>query len=240
MPEISVVVPVLNEEENILPLIAEINNALKDKYDFEIIYVNDGSTDNTLEKLKFARKTFSNLRILTHQRKCGQSAAFRTGVLHAKSPVIATLDGDGQNDPANIPAMYELYKTKSANSNLRLVAGHRAHRQDSLNKKISSKLANAIRKAMLRDNTPDTGCGLKVFSREDYLLLPFFDHIHRYMPALFIREGFSLESFIVNHRPRERGISKYGFWNRALVGITDLLGVMWLIRRMKRSAVVEE
>jgi len=229
-PEISVVVPVKNETENLAPLIQEISENLRGTERFEIVYVDDGSDDDTTSQLLALSKQTAELRVFRHQVCCGQSAAVATGVKMAQAPVIATLDGDGQNDPADIAALLSRFRQENDPEKI-LVAGHRVKRQDSWVKKVSSRFANAIRAAILQDDTPDTGCGLKVFSREAFLAMPKFDHMHRYLPALMIRAGGKVVSLPVNHRPRERGTSKYGVWNRLWVGIYDLFGVRWLIRR---------
>jgi len=230
---VSVVVPVRNEAPNIAPLIAEIRAALSGA-PHEIIYVDDGSDDGTLEAL---RAIAPPVVIRRHRVGCGQSAAIVTGVRASQGRWIATLDGDGQNDPADLPA---LLARAQAEAGLVLVAGHRVHRRDSRVKKISSRLANRIRASLLGDNTPDTGCGLKVFPRQAFLELPAFDHMHRYLPALFIRAGGRVVSVPVGHRPRLRGASKYGTWDRLWVGIFDLAGVAWLQRRWKRPEQVDD
>ncbi len=235
-PDISVVVPVKNEEDNVIPLIEEIYKALNDYKSFEIVYVDDGSDDKTPEVLLNAQKKFPMLKIIRHEKSCGQSQAVATGVKYAEADVIVTLDGDGQNDPADIPALIKKSEEQAEPSNV-LIAGHRHKRKDSFNKRISSKLANKVRRALLKDNTPDTGCGIKLFYREAFLDMPRFNHMHRYLPALMIRRGGEVISVHVNHRHRERGLSKYGFWNRFWVGIVDLLGVMWLIRRASVPSV---
>jgi dolichol-phosphate mannosyltransferase len=231
-PVLAVVVPVKNEADNILPLVAEIDAALAGKHVFEIIYVDDGSDDRTPEMLRDARAKFPALRIVRHKNSCGQSAAVATGVKAARAPIIATLDGDGQNDPADIPALVRrlLDEAPEARS-LLLVAGFRHKRRDDGIRKASSRIANRVRAGMLKDDTPDTGCGLKVFTREAFLDMPRFDHMHRFLPALMIRRGGKVVSVPVNHRPRERGVSKYGVWNRLWVGIVDIFGVMWLQNR---------
>jgi dolichol-phosphate mannosyltransferase len=228
--DLSIVIPVRNEAGNIAPLVAEIGAALNGKAEYEIIYVDDGSTDATAAELAGLEATNKRLRVVRHAKSCGQSAAIRTGVKIASAAWIATLDGDGQNDPADIPALWQIARAAPLAPPL-LIAGHRAHRRDSGTKRWSSKISNAVRRAMLHDDTPDTGCGLKLFSRALYLDLPFFDHQHRFLPALVLREGGIVRSLPVNHRPRERGASKYGTWDRLWVGIADLFGVMWLRRR---------
>ncbi len=230
---LSVVVPVRNEAPNIAPLIGEIRAALAG-VSHEIIYVDDGSDDGTREALCAIEPP---VLVRRHRVGCGQSAAIVTGVRAAQGRWIATLDGDGQNDPADLPA---LLMRAQAETGLVLVAGHRVQRRDSRVKKISSRLANRIRASLLGDNTPDTGCGLKIFPRQAFLELPAFDHMHRYLPALFIRAGGRVVSVPVGHRPRLRGASKYGTWDRLWVGMFDLAGVAWLQRRWKRPDLVEE
>ncbi|WP_417841941.1 glycosyltransferase family 2 protein [Terasakiella sp.] len=236
-PEMSVVVPVKNEAENIQPLIEEICAALEGKISFEIVYVDDGSDDETPQKLRDMQAKLDNLRVVTHRQSCGQSTAVRTGVKQAQGRVIATLDGDGQNDPADIPALYDEL-VKDDNQDFLLMAGWRAKRHDSAFKLWQSRNANKIRAGLLGDNTPDTGCGLKVFTREAFLDLPYFNHMHRFLPALMIRRGGRVQSVQVNHRARERGVSKYGMWNRLWVGIVDIMGVMWLQSRGKVPEIV--
>lgn len=238
--DLSVVIPVKNEQDNVLPLLAEIHTALEGKFDYEIIYINDGSTDRTPQVLVEARSTYPRLRILTHKLSCGQSTAVRTGVKAARAPWIATLDGDGQNDPADIPNLMAATRAAGAPANLWLIAGWRKKRRDTWIKRISSKIANRVRSGLLKDATPDTGCGLKLFKREVFLDLPYFDHMHRYLPALVLRAGGQIQSVEVNHRHRERGVSKYGLHNRLWVGIVDLFGVSWLQRRAKQPQVTEE
>jgi len=236
--DLSVVIPVCNEEESIGVLIEEITQALAQKYQHEIIVVDDGSTDTTLEVLLKIKKDLPTLRVIKHLQNSGQSTAVRTGVQHAKSAWIATLDGDGQNDPADIPNLYN----ELANQNLDpwlVVAGYRKKRKDTWLKRISSKYANSIRDRLLRDGTPDTGCGLKVFARDSFLALPYFDHMHRYIPALFQRQGGRVVSVEVNHRHRMQGTSKYGFHNRLWVGIVDILGVRWLQNRARLTGTQE-
>lgn len=237
--QVSVVVPVKNEADNILPLIEEIHAALEGRADFEVIYVDDGSTDATPQRLTQARARFPRLRVIRHRESCGQSTAVATAVRAARHPWIATLDGDAQNDPADIPALLEAVSPGRRTPGLELVAGWRSKRNDSGLRKLSSRIANDVRGGLLGDRTPDTGCGLKVFSREVFLRLPFFDHLHRFLPALYLREGAQVVSVPVNHRPRVQGRSKYGVHNRLWVGIVDLFGVMWLQRRMKRPVIEE-
>lgn len=235
---ISVVVPVKNEQDNVEPLVREIAAALGGFAEFEIIYVNDGSTDNTASVLKHLKSAFPMLRVITHRSACGQSQAVATGVKHAKFEWIATLDGDGQNDPADIPALLNTLSYPSQPANLQLLAGWRNKRQDTFVRKLSSKIANGVRSRFLKDSTPDTGCGLKVFARATFMELPHFDHMHRFLPALVQRNGGAVVSVPVNHRSRERGTSKYGIHNRLWVGIVDLFGVAWLQRRVRRPEVI--
>ena len=229
-PEISVVVPVCNEAENVEPLAREIHAALASRH-YEMIFIDDGSTDETAAILRRLKAELPALRVLRHSFRSGQSAAVASGVRAARGPWIATLDGDGQNDPADIPKLLEA--RKSAHPKVKLFAGWRTTRRDSFNKRISSKIANGVRSRMLRDATPDTGCGLKLFERDTFLALPYFDHMHRYLPALVKRAGFESVSIPVGHRPRTRGVSKYGMLDRLWVGLADLRGVAWLMRRAK-------
>lgn len=239
VPVIAIVVPVKNEAENVVPLIEEIHAALAGRLEFEVIYVDDGSDDATPAVLAEAAKAYPRLRTFRHRESCGQSQAVATGIRHARAPLIATLDGDGQNDPADIPAMVERWQGAAEGVRAKmLIAGWRAKRRDTASKRIASKLANAIRAWALKDATPDTGCGAKLFPRDLFLDLPRFDHMHRFLPALVIRAGGSVQSVKVNHRSRERGQSNYNNLRRALVGVPDLLGVMWLMRR-SRNPVVE-
>lgn len=234
---VSVVVPVKNEQDNVEPLVREISAALSDQSEFEIIYVNDGSTDNTARVLAHLKTEFPMLRVMTHHASCGQSQAVATGVKHARYEWIATLDGDGQNDPADIPALLNTLADPTQPANLQLLAGWRNKRQDTFIRKLSSKVANGVRSRFLRDRTPDTGCGLKVFARATFMELPHFDHMHRFLPALVQRNGGAVVSVPVNHRSRERGTSKYGIHNRLWIGIVDLFGVAWLQRRVRRPEV---
>jgi len=239
MPDLSVVIPVQNEEENIRLLIDEVRQALDGVLDYELIYVNDGSTDSTLEILNEVRTDFHLLHIISHETGVGQSTAVRTGIISARSSLIATLDGDGQNDPADIPALYDTF-IKHADEGVVLVNGYRKKRKDTFIKRLSSRLANGIRGWLLDDDTPDTGCGLKVFSREVYLDIPFFDHLHRFLPAMMINEGGRVMSVEVNHRERQLGSSHYGFFDRLWVGIFDIMGVIWLKSRTTHPVVAKE
>ena len=234
---LSIVVPVRNEQDNILPLLAEIHAALAERAEFEVIYVDDGSTDATPARLGEAMARYPRLRVLRHEASCGQSAALMTGFRAAQGAWIAMLDGDGQNDPADIPKLVAA-RTGGA-ADLQLVAGHRRRRKDDWLKRISSRVANGVRARLLGDATPDTGCGLKLIRRSACLELPFFDHMHRFLPALVQRNGGVTVSVEVNHRPRSHGASNYGLFDRLWVGIVDLCGVMWLQRRARRPRVSE-
>jgi dolichol-phosphate mannosyltransferase len=235
-PSVSVVVPVRNEAGNIAPLVEEIARALAGTA-FEIVYVNDGSSDGTEAELSALMASRPWLRQIRHASSCGQSAAVRSGVVHARAPVVATLDGDGQNDPAFLPA---LLAKLTADPKVGLVAGQRVGRKDTGFKKLQSRIANGVRKAVLRDGTRDTGCGLKAFRRDLFLSLPYFDGLHRFLPALVRREGFDIAYADVVDRQRRHGVSNYGLWDRLWVGILDLLGVWWLVRRKKRVPDVSE
>ena len=245
--QLSVVIPVRNEAENILPLLVAIHAALAGHSDFEVVYVDDGSSDATPARLAEALKAHPRLRVLAHAESCGQSAALVTGFRAARGEWIATLDGDGQNDPADIPKLLaardgaggRASTPASTPSNLQLVAGYRKKRQDTWLKRFSSRVANGVRSRLLGDATPDTGCGLKLILRSAVLELPTFDHMHRFLPALIQRNGGATLSVEVNHRPRTRGTSNYGMFDRLWVGIVDLFGVMWLQRRAKRPRVRE-
>jgi dolichol-phosphate mannosyltransferase len=237
-PAVSVVVPVRNEAGNIASLVAEIAAALDGKWPFEIVYVNDGSTDETEAELKRLMGLYPWLRRVRHAQSCGQSAAVRTGVAAARAPLVVTLDGDGQNDPAFIPAM--LRTLEAGGAGMGLVAGQRVGRKASGFKKLQSRIANTVRGAVLRDGTRDTGCGLKAFRRDVFLALPYFDGLHRFLPALVKREGKTIGYVDVVDRPRHTGVSNYGMWDRLWVGILDLAGVWWLIRRRKRVPEIAE
>jgi len=242
MPEaisLSVVVPVKDEAGNVAPLASEIAAALKAERNYEIIFVDDGSNDATAAEL-LALKPALPLRVLVHERNLGQSRALRTGVRAARGELIVTLDGDGQNDPADIPKLLALFRAEAANPAFAMVAGERVKRRDNWQKRLASRFANGLRRSLLGDNASDTGCGLKVFRREAFLALPYFDHMHRYLITLMLREGYQLRFVPVSHRPRGTGRSKYGVWDRALVGVRDLLGVMWLKRRFRGPAETKE
>lgn len=238
---LSVVVPVHNERENIAPLVDEIVATLSGVVSFEIVYVDDGSTDGTSEMLRKIQMRVPMLRVLTHDRSAGQSTAIRTGVLAAHGRWIATLDGDGQNDPADIPGLL----TRACSLAVQrgdervLIAGWRTHRKDSGFTRWQSRIANGVRSRLLGDGTPDTGCGLKVYARSTFIALPYFDHMHRFMPALVRRDDGDVVSVPVNHRPRTRGASHYGVWNRLWTGLVDMAGVVWLARRARVPQVAE-
>ena len=227
-PHVSVVIPVLNECGNVAPLIDELDATMGVRMPFEVIIVDDGSTDGTTEEIATLVETRRWCKTIRHARSAGQSAAIRTGVRSAKAEVIAVLDGDGQNDPADLPTLIGHLEMLPG---INMVVGRRIGRQDSWVRKLSSRLANSVRNAALHDGIKDTGCGLKAFYRDDFLDLPAFDHMHRFLPALIQRGGGRVHCVPVNHRPRMHGKSKYGVGNRLWVGITDLLGVMWLQKR---------
>ena len=230
VPDFSVVVPVRNEADNISPLIAELKTVMTALQSYEIVIVDDGSDDATPEVLRDQARACPELRVIRHRSSAGQSAAITTGVNEARAGIIITLDGDGQNDPADIPALLDRFR-EADNPDLLLVTGERQKRRDSLLKRLSSRVANAVRGTLLGDHTPDTGCGLKVFSRPAYLAMPGFDHMHRFLPALMLCQGGHVLSVPVNHRARQHGVTKYGVFDRLGVGIVDLFGVMWLQRR---------
>lgn len=238
--KISVVIPVCNEADNVEPLAREIQHALRPHGPFEIIFVDDGSTDGTVAALRAARSSgIPEIRLLLHSVRCGQSVAVLTGVRAAQAEWVATLDGDGQNDPGDIPAL--MAAQASAGQSLRLVMGNRkAARKDTWLRKVSSRVANSVRGWMLGDGTPDAGCGIKLMHRATFLELPRFNHMHRFLPALYQRAGSQVISVPVRHRPRTRGVSKYGLHNRLWVGIVDLFGVRWLIRRKPAQVQISE
>lgn len=238
-PDLSVVIPMYNEEGGAAELVREIDATFTD-LTYEIIAVNDASTDATESALLSLKSEVPALRVLSHAKNSGQSRAVRTGILAARAPVIATLDGDGQNVPGDIPKLYAHLNRPDAPALLALVGGERQKRQDSQAKLIASRAANAVRKKFLKDEANDTGCGLKVFWREAFLRLPYFDHVHRYIPALMVREGFLTEFLPVSHRPRSHGQSKYTNFGRAAVAVRDLLGVSWLIARSRSPQDIQE
>jgi len=238
---VSVLIPAKNEASNLTPLLQEIRSALVGE-DYEVIVVDDGSTDNTLAELRaLKRGGFHQLRIIRHARSLGQSTSIFHAATVARGHWLATLDGDGQNDPADIPGMLSLVRgSEGLAGGIKLVAGHRVNRRDTASKRWASRFANGLRSRLLKDATPDTGCGLKVIEREAFLRLPYFDHMHRYIPALIQRHKGRMIVHPVNHRHRVAGVSKYGNIDRALVGILDLVGVWWLIKRTKLDATPEE
>lgn len=237
--DLSVVVPMFNEADGAPALVREISAAL-DTVDHEIIVVNDGSTDQTLAALDRTRPSVPRLRIISHTLNAGQSRALRTGVLAARARIIATLDGDGQNDPADIVKMYHALLAGKVPENPAMIAGERVARQDTASRKLASKIANGLRSRLLGDGIRDTGCGIKVFRRSFFLRLPYFDHMHRYLPALMQREGCTVASMPVSHRSRKYGRSKYGIFDRVTVGIRDLSGVMWLLKRARSPGNIRE
>jgi dolichol-phosphate mannosyltransferase len=236
-PSVSVVVPVRNEAGNIAPLVAEIASALAGRT-FEVIYVDDGSTDGTGAELTRVQAQYPFLRQIRHARSCGQSAALRSGMLAARAPLVVTLDGDGQNDPAFLPKL--IAELERGAPRIGLIAGQRVGRKATAFKRFQSRFANTVRGAILRDGTRDSGCGLKAFPRDLGLALPYFDGLHRFLPALVRREGRDIGYVDVVDRPRQHGVSNYGFWDRLWIGILDLCGVWWLIRRKKRVPEISE
>ncbi|KFE33473.1 glycosyltransferase family 2 protein [Thioclava atlantica] len=238
MPEISIVIPAKNEAPNIASLLDEIDAACAPVCDYEVIVVDDGSDDGMGDIVRARMATHPQLRLLRHPRSGGQSAGVHSGVLAARGTIICTLDGDGQNPPSELPALMAPLRAPGSDA-IGLVAGQRVGRQDTLSKKLASKFANKIRSAMLKDGTRDTGCGLKAFRREAFLALPYFDHMHRYLPALFSRDGWQIAHVDVSHRARGGGRSNYSNLQRGLVGIVDLMGVAWLLRRRKKARAAE-
>jgi dolichol-phosphate mannosyltransferase len=235
---VSIVVPVRNEADNVAPLVKEIVAALDSRSAYEIIYVNDGSTDATGERLSELTRSHPQLRQLRHATSSGQSAAIRSGVRAARGAIVATLDGDGQNNPAFLPEL--ILAIENGGDRVGLAAGQRVGRKDTGFKRWQSRAANAVRNAILHDGTRDTGCGLKAFRREVFLSMPYFDGLHRFLPALVRREGLDIAYVDVIDRPRHSGVSNYGFFDRLWIGIMDLAGVWWLIRRKKPTPVATE
>ncbi len=238
MTDVSIVIPARNEAPNIATLLDGIDAALAPVCDYEVIVVDDASDDGMAEVLRTRRATAPRLRVLRHDRSGGQSAAVHSGVRVARGALIATLDGDGQNPPEELPKLLAPLMVPGSEA-VGLVAGQRVGRQDTLSKKLASRFANGLRARILKDGTRDTGCGLKAFRREAFLALPYFDHMHRYLPALFARDGWAVAHVDVSHRPRGGGRSHYSNLQRGLVGIVDLAGVAWLLRRRKKSRPTE-
>lgn len=238
MTSVSIVIPMKNESGNVESVLGEIAAACDGKADYEIIIIDDGSTDDTAEKVLTLRARHPTLRLLQHPRSAGQSAGVHSGVLAAKGNVICTLDGDGQNPPSELPKLFTPLLADHTGM-LGLVAGQRVGRQDTTSKKLASRMANALRARILKDGTRDTGCGLKGFRRDAFLTLPYFDHMHRYLPALFKRDGWEIALVDVSHRERHAGRSNYSNIQRAFVGIYDLIGVSWLLRRRKKARPTE-
>lgn len=237
--QLSVVVPVHNEALNVEQLIKEISAALGERFLYEIIFIDDGSNDDTLIRLQNLMPHYPLLRVLSHRRCCGQSRAIHTGINAARYPWIITLDGDGQNDPADIPQLIDTYQRHDDKDCLWMLVGYRHRRHDTVWRRFSSFFANYIRQMALHDHTPDTGCGLKLFLRDKFLTLPYFDHMHRFLPALVLMSGGQVASTKVGHRRRHHGRSKYGTLDRLSAGIVDLLGVIWLKKRHSLPVVEE-
>ncbi|HEB69518.1 MAG TPA: glycosyltransferase [Desulfobulbus sp.] len=238
--QFSVVVPVLNEEDNITPLILELEQLMPEQEPFEVIFVDDHSTDNTPEVLFRYSMKFPWLRVVRLSRQSGQSAALCYGIRNARSSIIVSMDGDGQNDPSDIPNLVDVYHRVELHSRCCLVNGYRVQRKDSGWRRFSSSFANSVRSRLLKDDTPDSGCGIKVYSRERFLELSSFNHMHRFLPALIRQHGGEVVSVAVNHRPRSSGASHYGTLDRLFAGIIDLTGVLWLGKRVIPSGLVEE
>jgi len=240
MINLSIVIPMKNEAGNIGALLRDIDAALADRADFEIVVVDDCSDDGSVEVVRERARAAGHVRLLRHDRGDGQSAAIHSGVAHARGEIVCTLDGDGQNPALELPKLFAPFLAPDAPAGLGLVAGQRVNRKDTWSKRTASCLANGLRSRMLRDDTRDTGCGLKAFRRSAFLELPYFDHMHRYLPALFVRAGWAVMHVDVGHAPRRAGRSKYSNFQRATVGIVDLLGVAWLQRRARKATVMSE
>lgn len=237
---LSIIVPAKNEKENIEPLVIEIVTALKQQQHFEIIYVDDGSDDGTFEEIvRLQQSDYPMLKVIQHQYSVGQSGAIYTAVKASQGQLIITLDADGQNDPADIPAMLEKARMQPADSHF-CIAGYRKNRKDTAWKRFQSRVANRIRSKILNDGTPDTGCGLKILPRTTFLSLPYFDHMHRFIPALVTRLQGNVEVVVINHRDRQAGVSKYNMWGRLKVGVVDMFGVMWLQKRYKKPVIAKQ
>lgn len=229
--QLSIVVPVKDEAENVAPLAREIAAAIGNEAQREIIFVDDGSADTTAQELLKLKREMPALRVISHARNAGQSRAIRTGVRGARGPIVVTLDGDGQNDPADIPKL--LAALRAGPPKLALVSGVRVNRKDTFAKRFTSRIANGFRGWVLGDHAKDVGCSLKAFRRDAFLALPYFDNIHRFIIPLMLREGYEVRFVDVNHRQRTRGASKYNMRNRLFVGLTDIAGVLWLKRRYR-------
>jgi dolichol-phosphate mannosyltransferase len=242
VPSISILIPAKNETANLPVLLGEIQRAMQPREDYEVLVVDDGSTDGTFATLQeVQRDGFAALRIFRHARSLGQSTSLYRAAQRARGSWLVTLDGDGQNDPADIPRLLALVEgTEGDPAGIKLLAGHRINRRDTFIKRISSRFANGLRAWILRDDTPDTGCGLKVIARDVFLQLPYFDHMHRFIPAMVQRHGFRKMVVPVNHRHRIGGRSNYGTIDRAMVGIVDLFGVSWLLLRTRLYCATEE
>jgi glycosyltransferase involved in cell wall biosynthesis len=238
-PEFSVVAPVRNEAENVEALVKEIAEALSGRA-YEMIFVDDSSTDDTRERLQALKAKYPALRVLGHRKNAGQSRAVRTGVLAARADTIVTIDGDGQNDPADLVGLIGQLNRADAPAGLAMIQGRRGKRSDSSWKRFGSRVANSVRGAMLKDKSPDSGCGMRAFRRDAYIQLPYFDHMHRYMPALMISEGFGVEAREVGHRPRRHGRSNYTNFGRLGDAWSDMRGVMWLRRRRRSPGGIDE
>ena len=239
-PQLSIVIPAYNEAECLGPLLGELQDALDRWQPYEVLCVDDGSTDQTAQMLRSIRERYPELRIVRHRSRCGQSTALWTGIRRAKAPWVATLDADGQNDPRDLLRLLEARNQSPEREELWLVTGIRRRRRDTLLKRVSSRVANAVRSRLLRDGISDTGCGLKLMHRARILTIPNFDHMHRFLPALVMRGGGRILTVEVGHRPRTAGTTKYGVRNRLFVGVVDVVGVLWLQRRATHPIIEEE
>ncbi|MDB5431197.1 MAG: glycosyl transferase family 2 [Caulobacter sp.] len=237
IPDVSVVVPVFDEGGNAPALAREIAAAFAGR-NYEMVFVDDASRDDTRALLVALKAELPQLRVVAHARNSGQSRAVRTGIMAARAPIVVTLDGDGQNDPADAPKLVDALA--AGPPELTLVGGERVKRQDTIWKKWASRIGNGVRKRLLKDTCNDTGCGIKAMRRDAFLRLPYFDHIHRYIPALMLREGYQVAFRPVNHRPRGEGVSKYTNLGRLWASMSDLFGVMWLQTRGRNPQGVDE
>ncbi|HEX3429275.1 MAG TPA: glycosyltransferase family 2 protein [Rhizomicrobium sp.] len=236
---LSVVVPLKDEADNVGPLAQEIVRAVG-QGDVEILFVDDGSSDDTFSRLRELKSDIPALRIIRHSRNAGQSRALRSGIRAARARIVVTLDGDGQNDPADIAKVLAPFHAETDAPRIGMVSGVRVKRRDTIAKRLASRLANRFRRWMLNDSATDIGCGLKAFRRDAYLALPYFDHMHRYLAALMQREGYEVRFVEVGHRRRMHGVSKYGVWDRFVVGVQDVFGVLWLKKRYQDAVEVTE